>query len=197
MNVQKIEISGNIAKARRQFKTLGLELDNDVTKQLLDAIVNSQQILQSDEVALRRTVHSGGSSRPGMMSFMTYDYNYHISIKAASLCLVVLLADKFLTQGFAEKVLKTLGISPKIVNSIEEHNGEKCIVRETAVHNSGIGDKHLFDKFHGQCCNNDLKCCYREDDQCLCKQQDVVDIYEILVERQVFVKKGSKYKLKW
>ena len=196
MTAQKIEIRGNVAQARQQLTELGLDLNNAETQQLLDAIVDNQQILQSDESASRRTV-LGGPSRSGMLGFLICDYNYHVSIKAASLCLVVILADKFLTFGLAGKVLKALGISPTIVNAIDEHNGEKCIVRETAVHNGGVGDKHLFDKFRGQCCNNDLPCCYREDDRCLCKQQDIVDIYEILVERQVFTKNGSKYKLKW
>ena len=195
--VQKIEINGNVANAKQQLTRLGLELDNNETAQLLNAIVNNQQILQQDEVASRQIVLGGGSSRPDMLGFMTCDYNYHISIKAASLHLVVLLADKFLTRGLAEKVLNALGISPTIVHAIDELNGEKCIVRETVVHNRSIGDKHLFDKFHGECCNNDLQCCYREDDQCLCNQQNVEDIYKRLVERQVFKKKGSKYKLRW
>lgn len=191
-----IKLNGTLSQVNRQLQSYGIALNEEETAELISAILKNKEYLQPDEKAASKMIMPHIPT--GCLGLITMSYNYHISIKKLTLCTLAFVADK-LTWGISSAILNAFGISNnfKAINSIDEAEGEKCIVKETVLYNNKIGNVNILDKFNGECCNNNLHCKFKRSDKCNCTKLDIKEIFERLVKKEIFKKIETGYKLNW
>lgn len=191
----KIRLIGNLNNITEELNSYGLRLTREETSEFVNVLLSNKSYLQDGEMAVERMGFPGtGFSDPEVHYFLTPQYNYHISIGKTTLLILSWVLGKF-TNDISNKILDFCGVSFRAITPIDEGNGEKCIVKETALYNKGVGDENILDKFNGDCCNMDLKCRLREEDKCRCTKQDIKNIYDGFVAKGVFRKTPNGYKL--
>lgn len=188
---RKINVNGNENIIIEQFNHLGFYNENDI-KKILEYISNHSQIL--DDTEFIKVENTFPKASQGMMGLMIMENEYYISLKYSTIMITALILDIVVTKGFAAAALAVLGIPNASLVEISEHLGEKCIIKETLTLSEKTGNKYLLEKFHGECCNNQFDCRFKEADKCKCKNADVNYIFEELADKGIFKKIGTNFK---
>lgn len=186
-----IELKGNENALLEEFAYLGFNDKNDV-KKIIKYISNNSQMLDKTEVIKIETKFP--NIPQGMLGLMIMENEYYISLKYSTIMIAALILDISVTKGFAAAALALLGIPNASLIEISEYLGEKCIIKETLTLNEKTGNKYLLEKFHGECCNNQFDCMFKEADKCKCKNSDVNNIFEKLADKGIFKKMGTNFK---
>lgn len=130
---------------------------------------------------------------PETMGLVVADYNYYVNIKTVTIAIIALLLDIKVTGGLAATLLSLSGTSGVGIIKLDEYEGEKCIVKETISQDEKVGGKDILVKYHGECCNCYMDCKYRELEQCKCSEDVIISIYEKLVSKNIFIKRGEQF----
>lgn len=160
--------------------------DSENARAIVDYLIDNKDILDSEE-SLTTSIDFP-SFPSGVVGFMTPEYNYYINIKITTIVVLALILDITLTKGVISTVLNMCGFSSTSVVKLDERNGEKCIVKETLLIDNKIGSQNILSRFAGKCCNNDLNCRFRDGDDCTCRKEDIITIYQRLTEKNLFKK---------
>lgn len=178
--------------AEQFVEKIGLQ-DDDAYRMLYYILSNTDMLGNDEEITIGYTKYS---SRRGI-TFA--EEEYHISIKITTIVICALLLDITLTKGAASSLLSLSGVTTRGVAKLDDYKGQKCILRETLRTKDKVGNSHILEKFHGECCNNDIaQCKYRKGVNCICCQEEVEKVFEGLADNQVFVKdKNGDYRYRW
>lgn len=182
--------SGSKSEIYEEFEKIGFY--NDDINKILSYISGNVNVLSAGESY--KIEISSPSLPPGTIGFMTFNYNYHINLKYSTIFIIALILDINYTRGVSTFALGLLGIKNAEFKKISEYNGEKCIIKETICQKGKSGSESILEKFHGECCNNQYACKYKEIDKCNCNKKEITSIYESLCEKGVFKKCGYNYK---
>lgn len=165
--------------------------DTENARAIFEFLIDNKDILDNDESL---TTSIDLSSFPsGVIGFMTPEYNYYINIKITTIVVLALILDIALTKGVISTVLNMCGFSSTSIVTLDERNGEKCIIKETLISRNRYGSQNVLSRFAGKCCNNDLNCRFRAGDDCTCTKEDITTIYQRLSEKNLFKKIGNDY----
>lgn len=132
----------------------------------------------------------------GISEFISEEGEYYISIKKATLFLVVL----FLKYKFPYlKIATDISAFFELCNlkrgyiKLDEKQGYLCILMELARRRKQGAKKDMLTKFKGECCNNHLEWDKNENGKCNCNESFVEKACEYFLACGIVTKKGEKY----
>ena len=195
--MDKINIKGDEYYIYQQLKKLNLVTDRFEAEKLVRFLIENNKVLGDDENVECKTELNNFKPQPGVFYCLTSSYNYHINVKISTITLAALILDLALTKGLATALVSLCGQTGTAIVKLNEMNGEKCIVKQTAFSKDRIGDENILEKFNGKCCNSTFNCAYNKDGMCICNKQRISEIYEELTNKNIFKKIGVKYKYQW
>lgn len=187
------ETRGSKSNVESDFADLGIDASS--ANAIIDYLCKNKELLGDDECI--KISREFPSFPPGVIGLMIPSTNYYINIKVATIVVVAFLADISFGNGVLSMLLGLCGFSNTAVTKLSEELGEKCIVRETLVHNPKVGSSRILVPLKGECCNNDLSCKFRVEDKCHCTEDDVLKIYEKLADRNMFKRIGDCFEYQW
>lgn len=156
-------------------------------------MINNKDILGNDESVFIKYQ----SFPPGMMGLMVSGDNYYINIRITTIVVAALILDLYITRGAMATILGMCGVPKTSIVKINETTGEKCILKETLMRKSKRGDQNILSSFNGKCCNNNMNCQYRDGDNCTCKRENVLAIFQKLTDKNIFKANGDFYDYQW
>lgn len=185
---ERVCICGKKAEIIEKFLEIGLS--SNTSEKILDFLTREQNVLGEDETC---EVHiNTAQMNNGMMGFMTMDCNYYINARVGTIFLVSVLIDNHVGLPITSGYLTIRGMN-RLVEKIDEETGTKCILLEILRTSEKSGKDDILTAFKGECCNNYLNCCFRDENRCKCTNIDVKEIMERLAsagilrrERTVF-----------
>lgn len=192
--MKTIKLNGSENDVYKELAALGLNNSCDA-EQIITFLKHNKDLLGSEEAI--ETSMEVPPSLPGMMSLVIMRKNLYVNLKLSTILIVALLLDIHITAGFSQLLTAMMGISSHAIVTFGEENGEKCIIKETLRTQNKIGHPDMLSKFHGECCNNDLKCRYRVEDKCCCTPERIKEIFVDLASCNMFTKEGDYYKYQW
>lgn len=137
-------------------------------------------------------------TNPDVMEYLIPGTNYNINLKAASIAIIAAILDIKLTNGFFRLPLDFAGFKSRAMVTLNEWEGEKCLILEMLRAESRIIDETVLPLSNGECINNQLQCKYRMDGQCRIRKEDVCKILIRLCDKNVVREKGyGKYQYNW
>jgi hypothetical protein len=119
-------------------------------------------------------------------------YNYYINVRVGTVFLLSVLIDDKIGEPITAGYLTVRGLKQLVVK-IDEDSGIKCILLELLRLPNKMGKEDILMDFKGECCNNNLKCHYRDENRCKCTNNDVKNIMERLVNIGILIKKDGLY----
>ena len=188
-----LETTGSKSDIELSFAKLGIDGAN--ANAIIDYLQKNKELLGDDEYIKISTEFP--SFPPGMMGLMIPTTNYYINIKITTIVVAAFLADISFAHGVMSMLLGLCGFSNTAFTELSEYLGEKCIVRETLARNPKVGSSKILASLNGECCNNDLSCKFRIENKCHCTEDDIIEIYEKLADRNMFSRTGNVFKYQW
>jgi len=130
----------------------------------------------------------------GASEFIMERMSYYIGIQKTTLYVLLFLIDKT-CLGTVSFLSKLLGFQypEKTVLPVDEENGLKCIVMELARNRKKGADSRMFEKYKGECCNNQFQCKHRQGEKCVIKQEEIKETLDMLKTNNVVKNKGDRY----
>lgn len=125
----------------------------------------------------------------------SYSNRIYINLKASTIALLALLFDINVTNGIVNFVLAATGVNLRLIDKLDEAEGEKCVLLEVYRKEDHQADPDIFKHVCGkECINNDMNCKYRRNGVCTMDQERVKEIFESLYAKNVFTKRNDYYK---
>lgn len=189
--MKKFVEKGSEQSIIRQIEKMGF---NKCESEKIFNFINSNKCLLSDNESIKKSLHSDDCN-PGIIKYMipNLNYDYYINLKYSTIMIAALLLDIKYTKGFSTLALNLSKVNTPHIIKIDEKNGEKCILKETLSLKNKTGTNTLLLPFHGECCNNNYTCKFRNIDKCGCTKENIDEIYKQLTSKGVFKKEGNKY----
>ncbi len=187
-NSSIFELVGSKEKAVLALLKMGIK-DKEGAQKILDYLYIHSDILDESENFEVYNEHDNGED---MMNLTLFDSSLYINVKTITIVMVAFLLDVTLTGGIAALSLSLLGLNNKALASIKEENGEKCILKETLLHKPHIGNMNILDCYEKKCQNLNYQCKYREGESCNCSHDAIVNIYENLIEKNIFKRSADR-----
>lgn len=179
------EIAGTKEEAVLGLCNLGIE-EMEAGERILDYLAQNSEFLSDEEHISEKSSFVGENDDMEYMSMLFSDTQYYVSLKITTIVLVALLLDIRITKGLAAAALSLAGIpSGTVFAHIDEHNGEKCILKEILRRKSKDGNRYLLDSYDGKCVYPVSCCRFRNGENCDCTNGDVKHILEVLREKNV------------
>lgn len=197
--MQYIKISGSAFDIKLWFATYGIDVES--VDAVMDFLLNNPTVLSEGEIFEKR--FEVPDIPPGaLMHALIYKEKYYVNLKLTTLWVVAHLINSKLRLDelnvpIIEVLLGFSGIPLPTITKLSELFGETCIVRETMLRKGKVGSTDILVPFKGKCCNYDLKCRFREGDNCFCTPKDILEIYESLAEQNMFEQNGDKFEYQW
>lgn len=194
MGIKIFMIDGSKNDAILALQNQGIDKIEDAEK-LLNYLIQNQDLLGDDETI---EIEYDTRHRP-TMNLTLFDSSYYINLKVTTIVIIASLLDITLTKGFASAALSLFGVTSTSFAYIEESNGERCILKETLANNPRIGTSDILKKYHHKCCYPTSSCTFRDDEECKCTVNDIINIYEELCKKNIFRKsiEDKLYFYKW
>lgn len=194
-----VVMSGTASDLALPFARIGIDVGS--VEELLKFLYNNQSLLSKEE-RVDKKYEFPDIPEDTLMHFLVKEEKYYINLKLTTIWVAAHLANTKLRLSdigipLIDLWLNQLGIPLPKLTKLSELFGEKCIVRETMLRNEKVGTSDILLPFKGKCCNNDLKCRFRDGDNCCCTPDDVLEIFEELVEANMFERDGDKFRYQW
>ena len=173
---------------------IGIE-DMQSANMVLDFLLDNHVFLDESESISYSSVYQDVPQ--GALSLTSPEKNYYVNVKIITIAVAAMILDVVLTKGVVSGILAIGGFSGTSILRLDEKSGEKCIVKETLLHNGKRGRKDVLSRHAGECCNNDLNCKFRNDDKCACSEKDVIAIYQRLADKNMFKRAGDCFEYQW
>lgn len=183
-----VELIGSKEKAILTLRKMGIKDEKEAQK-VIEYLCNHSDILDESESF---EVYNEHDNDGDMMALTLFDSSLYINIKTVTIVMVAFLLDVTLTGGMAALSLSLFGVNNKALASIKEENGEKCILKETLLRKPRIGNINILDCYERKCQNLNSHCKYREGELCNCSHEAIVNIYENLIEKNIFKRSADR-----
>lgn len=158
---------------------------------ILYYLINEKNILCVDETI--RLEKNERVASPDMLGLLIIDYNYYINVRVATVFVLSTLLDGKIQFPISSFGLAVQGMN-KLIEKIDEWEGQKCILLELLRIPNKTGTMYLLDGLKKQCCNNHFKCKYKDQGNCKCTNNDVEEILKNLHKNGIVEKNDNEYK---
>ena len=192
--MERIELCGSADEVYKKIASFGLNNMCDAEQIITFLKYNGDLLCSNEKIETR--IETPKSS-PEMMNMLIMRKNLYVNLKVSTILIVALIFDIHLTKGFAQLLTAMLGVSSQAIVTFSEAKGEKCIIKETLRTKDKTGNPDMLSKFKGECCNNNLNCKHRIDNKCYCTPDKIKEIFDNLVDCNMFKKEGDFYKYQW
>lgn len=186
----RIMVSGSKAKVYDTLSNYGIE-NMDDAEQVLTYLKIHKELLHENEEIDYSIVYP--ERKEGIMNYMVPQTNIYINLKLSTIFVVALLLDITLTRGFAQLFANAIGLNGQVIVKLNEREGHKCIVKESARSKEKYIDNNLLEKNNGKCCNNNYNCRFRIGEDCACSKEQIIRILDVLSDKNIFKKIGDLY----
>lgn len=166
-------------------------LNQQSSEKLLSLLTKEKNIICDDETYQMEPYKEKSDGK--MLGFMFMEYNYFINIRVGTVFLLSVLIDNSIGLPITSGYLAVRGMN-RLVEKIDENTGVKCILLEILRSPNKMGKVNILSDFCGECCNNNLKCCFQSENKCLCTIEKVENIMEQLVAIGILKKEGETYR---
>lgn len=169
----------------------------EYTSCFIDILENNYDTLISDDEDFQIDVPTSFSANYGIVSPSA---NYFISINKFTYTLLLAIAKSMFSMhgpiaiiafDFINKLVPNEDIA--LFHKLDQAIGESCVVLEAAKNKIKGIDGSYFEKFKGECINNNLKCRFNAENRCTCNQMKIQEICQKLCDEHILTKKGGKY----
>ncbi|MDF2926529.1 MAG: hypothetical protein K0R57_5443 [Paenibacillaceae bacterium] len=113
---------------------------------------------------------------------------YYINVKTTTLIMIAFVLDITLTHGVLTTFLGLTGSTSKTISIISPEHGETCILREALLSKEQTVNKNVLIKNGKECVNHDIRCLYRNEEECRCSPEEVDNILLRLSNKNIFKK---------
>ena len=189
MREEWINIYGKKTEIIKKLQEVGLSQQN--SENILDLLTKESTLICEDETYQVEPCKEESDSK--MLSFMLLEYNYFINIRVATVFLLSVLLDNSIRLPITSGYLAVRGLK-RLVEKIDENSGVKCILIEILRSQNKTGKVDILNDFCGECCNNNLKCCFHNENKCMCTTEKVESIMEQLADMGILKKEGEIYR---
>lgn len=189
MREEWIKISGKKSEIIERLQEVGLNQQS--SEKLLSLLAKEKSIICEDETY--RMEPYWEKPERNLLGLMIMEYNYFINIRVGTIFLLSVLIDNSIGLPIASGFFAVRGLN-RLVERIDENTGVKCILLEILRSPYKMGDADILIDFCGVCCNNNLKCCFRKENKCMCTSDNVENIMKQLTEIGILKKEGNKYR---
>lgn len=163
----------------------------------IDILENNYDTLISDDEDFQKDVPRNFSTNYGIVSPKA---NYFISINKITYIFVLAIAKNIISKytsniGIISNLVFEL-ISSKdmpLFKKLDKALGESCVVLESAKNKTNGIDDCYYEKFQGECINNNLKCNFNENGNCTCNRNKIQKICDSLCNEHILTKKSGRY----
>ncbi len=195
MNNLTIELNNaSISEVRKVFMEYFQEEEVD---KVINFLSNQKEFFD-DESEFFKVNSIPQKKQPGKLGLFIPNTNYFINIKLASIAIIARIFDYKLKLpiGASALILSGSGKSGQFIAVVSENDGSKCLVREAANSDKRtLCSESILCNTKNECVNNDLSCKYKQAGICNINKEDIVEIIDKLVKKNVFEKVSSGYKL--
>lgn len=131
----------------------------------------------------------------GKLGILIPKTNIYINLKVTTITLIALILDEKITKGVANFLLAATGFNANSIVKLNEEIGEKCVLLEIFRKQYHEAKLDIFNSIcNKECVNNHMNCKYRNQGICTISKEQVKDILEQMVNKNIFNKKGDIYK---
>ena len=155
---------------------------------------NNYDTLISDDEDFQKDIPRNFSDNYGVVS---QNANYFISINKFTYILAMAITKNIffksitLAFDFVNELIPN-GDMP-LFHKLDQAMGESCVVLEAARNKiKGIDDSY-YEKFRGECINNNLKCRLNGDGMCSCNRDKIQKICKKLCNEHILTEKSGRY----
>lgn len=163
----------------------------------IDVLENNYDTLISDEEDFQKDFPRSFSSNYGIVSPCA---NYFISINKFTYILVLAIANRIFSIYGAIAIIAFDFVHELVPHEdlplfckLDQAIGESCVVLEAAKNKIKGIDYSYYDKFRGECINNNLNCKLNKENKCTCNQKKTREICEKLCAEHILTEKNGKY----
>lgn len=189
MREEWINVYGKKSEIIEELQEAGLNQQS--SEKLLSLLTKEKNIICDDETYKMEPYEEKSDSK--MLGFMLKDYNYFINIRVGTVFLLSVLIDNSIGLPITSGYLAVKGLN-RLVEKIDENTGVKCILLEILRSPNKMGKADILSDFFGECCNNNLKCSFQNENGCLCTIEKVENIMEQLSDIGILKKEGNTYR---
>lgn len=189
MREEWINVYGKKSEIIEKLQEAGLNQKS--SEKLLSLLTKEKNIICDDEAYKMEPYEEKSDSKT--LGFMFKDCNYFFNIRVGTVFLLSVLIDNSIGLPITSGYLAVRGLN-RLVETIDENTGVKCILLEILRSPNKMGKADILSDFFGECCNNNLKCCFQNENRCLCTIEKVENIMEQLVDIGILKKEGDTYR---
>lgn len=147
----------NIGSHEKIIKSIemALSLNHDDAKKVFDYLAKTYHV---------KSVEFGYIDRmdEDVRALIFENGQYYINMPKALLGIIAILLDITLTRGVVSGICAILGIQMQALYSINQHEGEVCLLREHMRNKEAINAEKFSYLYGNECINNELCCKYRK-----------------------------------
>lgn len=163
---------------------------------IIDFLDENQFLSKGGDEYLKKSDEENTRKERRGLGYVIPRTKYFVNIKLATITAILFILDHKVTGGVAATAAAAFGNTGRFITSIEETNGEKCIVRETLkTKNRILNICSIPGNNKNECINNDLSCKYRNTNYCTINNEEIKKIAEQLIKKNVFEKYKDSYRL--
>lgn len=189
MREEWINVCGKKTEVIEKLQEIGLNQQN--AEKILTLLTKERNIICEDETYQMESCKNESDSK--MLSFMLLEYNYFINIRVGTIFLLSVLFDNSIGLPITSGYLAVRGMK-RLVEKIDENSGVKCILLEILRSPNKMAKVDILNDFCGECCNNNLKCCFHNENKCMCTVEKVENIMKQLADMGILRKEGEMYR---
>lgn len=189
MREEWINVYGKKSEIIEKFQEAGLSQQG--SEKLLSLLTREKKILCDDETYKMELYKEESDAK--MLGLMTMEYNYFINIRVGTIFLLSVLIDNSIGLPITSGYLAVRGMK-RLVEKIDENTGVKCILLEILRSPNKMGKVDILSDFRGECCNNNMKCCFQNESRCVCTIEKVENIMKQLADIGILKKEGETYR---
>ncbi|MBD5469488.1 MAG: hypothetical protein HDR21_15290 [Lachnospiraceae bacterium] len=189
MGEEWINVCGKKSEIIERLQEVGLNQQG--SEKLLSLLTKEKNIICEDETYQMEPYKE--KSDGNMLGLMLMEYNYFINVRVGTVFLLSVLIDNSIGLPITSGYLAVRGMN-RLVEKIDENTGVKCILLEILRSPNKSGKVNILSDFFGECCNNNLKCCFQNENRCMCTIDKVESIMEQLTDIGILKKDGEIYR---
>lgn len=183
-----INVHGKKQEVIEKFQETGLSRQS--TEKLLALLTKEKNLICEDETYQMDPIKEKSDGK--MLGLMLLEYNYFINIRVGTAFLLSVLIDNNIGFPITSGYLAARGMN-RLIEKIDEYSGVKCILLEILRTPNKSAETSILNGFYGECCNNNLHCCFQNEGKCKCTVEKVENIMEQLTAIGILKKEDKTY----
>ena len=183
-----INISGKKSEIIEKLQEVWLNQQS--SEKVFSLLTKEKNIICKDETFKMESCKEKSDGK--VLGLMYMECDYFINVRVGTIFLLSVLIDNIIGLPVTSGYLAVRGMN-RLLEKIDEYTGIKCILLEILRTPSKMGTVNILSDFRGECCNNNLKCRFQNENRCMCTIEKVETIMKQLEEIGILKKEGEAY----